>query len=66
MSVLLLALEPAPVAASMAIAEAGAIRRRSPCGPQRKRRTAETVFLASRGMGRAGVPARLVAWGGRP
>ena len=34
----------------MAIVRTGATRRRSPCGPQRKRRTARPIFLAARGM----------------
>jgi len=42
--------EPAPFAASMAIVRTGTIRRRSPCGPQRQRRTARPVFLVPRGM----------------
>ncbi|NKB16631.1 MAG: hypothetical protein HC774_06900 [Sphingomonadales bacterium] len=46
MSVLLWGLEPAPIAASMAIPEAGAIRRRSHSWPAAQRRTAGTVFLA--------------------
>ena len=45
--------EPAPFAASMAIVRTGAIRRRSPCGPKRERRTARPVFLAARGMASA-------------
>ena len=60
----------APFAASWATTERGqpgpAPRGRLDPRPEAQRRTAKRGFLASRGMGASGVPARLAAWGGRP